>query len=211
VEAAAAMFLERGFAGSTMRLIAQRAGVSLPTVELQFGTKARLLKATIDVAIAGDDEPVAVLDRSWTEAAARAHTVPAFLAVVAGVLGPAQQRSAGLVLAVFEAASTDAELADLAQQLTAQRATTAGWIVDEVRHREPLRAGATRAEAIDSVWVLMDAAVFDRLIRLRGWTLRRYQHWFASSVARLLVADATRSPEPSPHPPKGQPSRRPVT
>jgi TetR/AcrR family transcriptional regulator, regulator of autoinduction and epiphytic fitness len=196
LDAASAVFLERGFAGSTMRLIAHRAGVSLPTVELLFGTKGRLLKATIDVAIAGDDEPVAVLQRSWTEAAARADTVPAFLAVVAGVLGPAQQRSAGLVLAVFEAASTDAELADLARQMTIQRATTAGWIVDELRRRAPLRVGSTRSETIDTVWVLMDPAVFDRLTRRRGWTLRRYQRWFASSVAHLLTADAAR-PTPS--------------
>lgn len=205
MEAATALFLERGFAGSTMRLIAQRAGVSLPLVELQFGTKGRLLKAAIDVAIAGDDEAAAVLERSWTETAARAQTVPQFLAVVAGVLGPAQQRSAGLVLAVFEAASTDAELADLAQQMTAQRATTAGWIVDEIRRREPSRASASRTEAIDTVWILMDPAVFDRLTRLRGWTLRRYQQWFAGSIARLLAADATSSTEASHHPEKGQP------
>jgi AcrR family transcriptional regulator len=189
LDAATAVFLEKGFAGSTMRLIAQRAGVALPTVELLFGTKGRLLKAAIDVAIAGDDEPVAVLERSWTEAAARADTVAAFLTVVASVLGSAQQRSAGLVLAVFEAASTDAELADLAAQMTAQRATTAGWIVDEVKRRAPLRAGSTRSEAVDTAWVLMDPAVFDRLTRRRGWTLRRYQRWFASSVARLLTAD----------------------
>jgi AcrR family transcriptional regulator len=205
VEAATAVFLERGFAGATMRLIAQRAGVSLPLVELQFGTKGRLLKAAIDIAIAGDDEPVAVLERSWTEAAARAPTVPAFLAVVAGVLGPAQQRSAGLVLAVFEAASTDAELADLAQQMTAQRAATASWIVDEMRRREPSRTGASRAEEIDTVWILMDPAVFDRLTRQREWTLQRYQQWFAGSIARLLAADATSSTETSRHPDKGQP------
>jgi AcrR family transcriptional regulator len=66
------VFLERGFAGSTMRVIASHAGVSVPTVELLFGTKGRLLKAAIDVAIVGDDEPVPVLDRSWTEAAVEA-------------------------------------------------------------------------------------------------------------------------------------------
>src|SRR5919198_5699042 len=105
-----------------MRMIAARAEVSLPTVELQFGTKGRLLKAAIDVAIAGDDEPVPVLDRSWAEGAVKAETAHDFLTIVAGVIAAAQQRSAGLVLAVFEAASTDTELADLAEQMTAQQA-----------------------------------------------------------------------------------------
>ena len=190
------MFLERGFAGATMRMIAVRAGVSLAMVELLFGTKGRLLKAAIDVAIVGDDEPVAVLDRSWARTAVEADTAQGFLAVVAGVLGSAQERSAGLVLAAFEAASTDAELAELAGQLTAQRATTAGWIVDQLAGKAPLREGCAREEAVDTVWILMDPAVFDRLTRQRRWTLPRYQQWFASSVDRLLLGDTT-APNPT--------------
>ena len=85
-----------------MRMIAGQADVSVPTVELLFGTKGRLLKAAIDVAIAGDHEPVPVLDRSWTEAAVKAGTAEEFLVIVANVIGPAQARSAGLVLAAFE-------------------------------------------------------------------------------------------------------------
>jgi AcrR family transcriptional regulator len=191
------VFLERGFAGATMRVIAGRAGVSLPMVELLFGTKGRLLKAAIDVAIVGDDEPVAVLDRSWAEAAVREGTAHGFLGVVAGVLGAAQERSAGLVLAAFEAAATDAELAELARQLTAQRATTAGWMVDQLTRKAPLRAGCAREEAIDTVWILMDPAVFDRLTRQRQWTRQRYQRWFASSVDRLLLGETSASPDPT--------------
>jgi AcrR family transcriptional regulator len=190
------VFLERGFAGATMRMIAARAGVSLAMVELLFGTKGRLLKAAIDVAIVGDDEPVAVLDRSWARAAVAADSAQRFLAVVAGVLGSAQERSAGLVLAAFEAASTDAELAELAGQLTAQRATTAGWIVDQLAGKAPLREGCAREEAVDTVWILMDPAVFDRLSRQRRWTLPQYQQWFASSVDRLLLGDTT-APNPT--------------
>jgi AcrR family transcriptional regulator len=183
------MFLERGFAGSTMRAVAGRAGVSVPTVELLFGTKGRLLKAAIDVAIAGDDESVPVLERDWTESAVDAGSADEFLRIVAGVVGPAQQRSAGLVLALFEAASTDAELAGLAEQMIAQRTATAGWIIDRLIRKAPLRPDCTRPEAVDTVWILMDPAVFDRLTRQRHWTLQQYQSWFAGSVGRLLIWD----------------------
>src|SRR5437016_2610782 len=61
IAAAARRFLACGYAGTTMRAVAADAGVALPTVELVFGTKAKLLKAVIDVAIAGDDEPVPTL------------------------------------------------------------------------------------------------------------------------------------------------------
>ena len=192
---ATAVFLGRGYAGATMRAIATEAGVSVPTVEALFGTKARVLKAAIDVAIAGDDEPVPVLGRGWAEAASAAATADDLLSIVAGVIAPAQARSAGLVLAVFEGSSTDADLAGLLAQLVAQRARTAEWLVDGLARTGPLREGTSRQEAVDTLWVLMDPAVFDRLTRQRGWTVERYETWFARSIRRLLTADA---PAPTP-------------
>ena len=174
-----------------MRMIAGHADVSVPTVELLFGTKGRLLKAAIDGAIAGDHEPVPVLDRSWAEAAVKAGTAEEFLVIVADVIGPAQARSAGLVLATFEAAPTDDELAELVRQMSAQRAATAGWIVDELTRKATLRECCSREEAIDTVWILMDPAVFDRLTRQRAWTVQQYQAWFAGSVERLLIVEGT--------------------
>jgi AcrR family transcriptional regulator len=186
---ATAVFLRRGYAGATMRAIATEAGVSVPTLEALFGTKARLLEAAIDVAIAGDDEPVPVLGRSWADTALGAETAEGFLAIAAGVIASAQVRSAGLVLAVFEGSSTDPELAQLMAQLVAQRATTAEWLVDGVTRTARLCSGCARQEAIDTVWVLMDPAVFDRLTRQRGWAVERYEAWLARSIGLLLTAD----------------------
>jgi AcrR family transcriptional regulator len=172
-----------------MRAIAGEAGVSVPTLELLFGTKSRLLKAAIDVAIAGDDDAVPVLDRSWTGTAMKADSLEDFLTTVASVIGPAQLRSAGLVLAVFEGGATDVELADLAAQMIDQRTATASWIIDAMRDKAPLREGTTRREAIDTLWVLMEPAVFDRLVRQRRWTVQEYQVWFARAASRLLTPD----------------------
>jgi AcrR family transcriptional regulator len=187
--AATSVFVARGYAGTTIRAIAAEAGVSVPTVELSFGTKARLLKAAIDVAIAGDDEAVPVLDRSWTSAAVASGSTGEFLSIVARVIGAAQARSAGLVLAVLEGSSADPELAELTEQLIRQRAVTAGWIVDGLAGKAALRADLSRPDAVDTVWLLMEPAVFDRLVRHRHWTVNRYQDWFARTAQRLLVAD----------------------
>jgi hypothetical protein len=108
---------------------------------------------------------------------------------VGDVLAAAQQRSAGLVLAVFEGAARDPGLAGLAEQMTAQRAATAWWIVDQLVRKAPLRRDCTTQEAVDTLWILMDPAVFDRLVRRRSWTPRQYERWFAGSIARLLIAD----------------------
>lgn len=182
VAAGTAQFLERGWTGTTVRAVASAAGVSVATVEQLFGTKAHLLKAAIDVAIAGDDEPVPVLQRSWAAAVRRAGSPEEFLAAVADVLAAAQARSAGLVLALFEAARTDPGLAPLCARKAAEREATAAWIVDALARLAPVTRGG-----LDSLWILMDPAVFDRLIRTRGWSVERYAAWFADSARRLLI------------------------
>jgi len=185
-------FIAHGYAGATIRAIAAGAEVSVPTVELLFGTKAGVLKAAIDVAIAGDDEPVPMLDRAWADQARRAGNVEDLLAVAVRVLGPAQQRAAGLVMAVLEGAANSPDLIGLRDQLIDQRERTAGWLVDRITALAPLRAELTRPDAVETVWLLMDPAVFLRLTRHRGWSLRRYQDWVARSIRHLLVPDPGR-------------------
>jgi AcrR family transcriptional regulator len=190
IDGATLLFVERGYARTTMRAIADKAGVSVPMVELLFGTKAQLLHVVLDVAIAGDDEPVPVLSRAWVDDAQSAHDVVEFLSVVAGVIRDAQVRSAGVMLAAYEAAAADPDIQMLVADRELQRERTAGWIVDGVLARASLRAGFDRAAAVDTVWMLMDPVVFSRLTRHRGWRPDHYAIWFADSVAQLLVGDA---------------------
>jgi AcrR family transcriptional regulator len=189
VAAARNQLLANGYAATTIAAVASAAGVSIATVEATFGTKANLLKAAIDVAIAGDHEPVAMLARPWAERAEATTDAVGFLAVVATVLRESQLRSAGLVVAAFEAAPIDAELRALSEQLVAQRLVTAGWLVDQLSRRAPRRAGLTRRDAVDTVWLLVDPAVFLRLTRDRGWTPARYGRWVSASIARLVLAN----------------------
>src|SRR4051812_42289933 len=86
VVAARDAFLHRGYPGTTLRGVAAAAQVSLASVEQSFGTKSRLLAHVLDVAIAGDDEPVPVLDRPWAAEATAAGTVTEFLGICAAVL-----------------------------------------------------------------------------------------------------------------------------
>lgn len=64
LQAARRLFLEHGYAATTMPAIAAAAGVSVQSVYKAFGNKAALLKTVFDVAIAGDDEPVPMLQRA---------------------------------------------------------------------------------------------------------------------------------------------------
>ena len=170
-----------------MRSITAAAGVSVASIELAFGSKAQLLKTAIEVAIAGDHGPGAVLDRDWATAAQATATVQDVLAAAGRTLRPAMTRSAGLVLAAYGAAGTDPALRELAGQLATQRANTAAWIIDGIRDRADLREGITRRYAIDQVWLLMDPAVYHHLTRYRGWSAANYEKWFTGTITRLLL------------------------
>lgn len=189
IEAATRLFVQHGYAMTTIRAIAAEAGVSVPTVELLFGTKAQLLHVVIDVAIAGDDEPVPVLSRAWAADVQSVRDLADFLSVVAHVVSQAQARSAGVMLAAYEAAASDPDIQLLILDRESQRERTTAWIVDSVLERAALRRGLDRAGAIDTVWMLMDPVIFNRFTRHRGWSPDRYASWFADSVTRLLTSD----------------------
>ena len=63
LDAAATEFTQRGYAKTSVGSIAASAGVSRETVYHLFGGKPAVLKACWDVAVVGDDAPVAVADR----------------------------------------------------------------------------------------------------------------------------------------------------
>jgi AcrR family transcriptional regulator len=185
--AATAQFLDRGYAGATMRGIAEAAGVAAPTVEAAFRTKARLLKAVIDAATAGDDAPAPMLERPWAARVRAAPDATGTAAEFAGTLTASAQRAAGLMLAALDAARLDPDIAEVAAQLTRQREVMAAWLVDHLTARSPLRPGTGRDEAIDTVWLLMDPAVFTRLTVQREWTAMQFRAWFTDTVIRLLM------------------------
>jgi AcrR family transcriptional regulator len=63
LDAAREQFVEHGYAQVTVAGVARQAGVARETVYKAFGSKADLLKAAYDVAVAGDDDPTPLLSR----------------------------------------------------------------------------------------------------------------------------------------------------
>ena len=67
LDAARELFIQRGYVATTIGAIAAHAGVSPETVYATFKNKRALLSQLLDVAIAGDDAPVPILERSWVQ------------------------------------------------------------------------------------------------------------------------------------------------
>ena len=65
---------------TTIEQIAERAGVSKPTVFAAAGNKGTILKQLHDFALAGDDQPLPVAGRPWYQQALRELSEPGWQA-----------------------------------------------------------------------------------------------------------------------------------
>ena len=73
-DAALRLFQERGYVATTVEAIASEAGVAPATVYQAFGSKQAVLARALNATIAGDLEPVAMLDRSGSRLHERSAT-----------------------------------------------------------------------------------------------------------------------------------------
>ncbi|MDP3894340.1 TetR/AcrR family transcriptional regulator, partial [Nocardioides sp.] len=74
VRSATELFIRQGYVATTLSEIAQAAGVAVQTIYSAHGSKVGLIAAAHDVALAGDDEPVPLVDRDWFRGLSRCET-----------------------------------------------------------------------------------------------------------------------------------------
>src|SRR5262249_17335707 len=101
--AAARLFAQRGWAATTLAMVAAEAGTAVETIYAGVGSKAQLLCQTIDAALVGDDAPLPFVAR--TEFTGLGSGRPAArLAAAAQLVAVTHARSVRLLRALQEAA-----------------------------------------------------------------------------------------------------------
>lgn len=187
VAAAAGLFIERGYRATTIDAVAAAAGVSRKTVFSSVGGKVDLLKLSLDWAIAGDDQTVGLADRDSMKQLFE-HDDPAQLLVGwARLLTDIDARTAPLFRAVEIAADEDPDAAGLLAQLHRQRLNGARLVVKHLRSRNALTSRRRPGDTVDVAWLATDPMLFDRLVRVRGWTERRFADWLGETLVRELL------------------------
>lgn len=189
LEAARELFVAQGYGATTIEQIAQRAGVSKPTVFSAVGNKQTLLRTVRDVAIAGDDKPVPISKRPLTDRIREEPDRGRAIQLLARHLTLVASRYAVVYEVVRAAAdSGEQDLRDLWETEEEQRLTGARFWVDVLRSKggSP-RHGVDVQTAVDVLWLLMAPDHFHRLVHQRGWTKQKYQRWLATAITRLVA------------------------
>jgi AcrR family transcriptional regulator len=186
LECARDLFVTQGYAGTSIAQIAKEAGVSAPTVFAGFKSKVSLLRAAVETAIVGDDEPVPMADRPAMRDVHAAPTAAEVLERYAAMIVDIAPRACPIALVVYAAADADPEIATLADLLDEQRLRGSEAIARTVVDR--LGADAANVDDIrDTVWILNAPLLYGLLVDRRGWSVERYGDW----VRRGLLALAT--------------------
>ena len=187
VAAASRLFVENGYGATTIDAVAKAAGVSRKTVFTAVGAKVDLLKLALDWAVAGDDLPVALADRDGLRNLLEQSDPTALLTGWCRQQAEIGARVAALVRALEVAAGTDGEARVLLAQVQEQRLDGARKIVTRLRKASALTTDLTVREAVDLAWLATDTALFDRLVRVRGWSTGRFGEWLGENLCRQLL------------------------
>jgi AcrR family transcriptional regulator len=187
VDAARELFLERGYAATTVEAISERAEVPPATLYRLFASKLGILKALIEQSIAGDDAPVAVAARPDVAPLFEVDDPHALLAGFAGVTTAINERTNELHRVLVGAAESDPAAAELLTEIRDQRGRGQRQIVRALSRGKKLRHGLSAREAEDRVHALMSPEVYRLFVGDRGWSADQYREWLGATLVQQLL------------------------
>ncbi len=119
--AAYRLFSHKGYLATSIDDIAAEAGVARPTIFTAVGPKATILRLVVEHALAGDDAPVPIAQRSWWREAVDEPDAARSIELHARNMCLINQRAAPVLRALETAASVDPEAGELWERFQRQR------------------------------------------------------------------------------------------
>jgi AcrR family transcriptional regulator len=188
VEAARTLFVERGYAATTIEAISDLSDTPQATVYRLFSSKLGILKAVLDISIGGDDQAVAMADRPKVRALLADQDPHKRLAGFAGLLRDLMARTAPVHRILADAARSDEEAAALLREIARQRHEGQHRIARSLARSRALRAGLRERDAADIIHALASPEVYGLLVLDRGWSADRYEKWLTAILIDQLLA-----------------------
>jgi len=188
LDAAADLFLARGYGRTTVKDIADQAGVARDTVHAVFGSKARVLTALIDRLLVPDDSVANVTERPDVQAVKNEVDQRKQIELFAESI---TQLSTGL-RPVFEilrtASAVEPEMAKVFEEMDRYRMKNMQTYAKWLAAHGPLRVTTRRAGEI--IWALASPDVGRMFCDELGWTQAQHARWLADTLIRSLLPDS---------------------
>lgn len=186
LEAALALFLERGYAQTSIREIAARAGVAERTIYASFGEKTGLLLGIADYAFYGgtdeEDGEARFVEEMKTIPTSHERLRRAIHQTVRGW----DQGLAAIGRMVNAAATSDAQLAEFAAEMVERRHRATKAYAELIIGRS-LREDAKHEQLIDELEAITSEEVYWILSVERNWDADRYEEFVFDAFIHVLA------------------------
>jgi AcrR family transcriptional regulator len=188
VEAARTLFLERGYAATTIEAISDRSDTPQATVYRLFSSKLGILKALLDVSVVGDDETVAMVDRPQVRALLSDRDPKSQLTGFAALVCDVMTRAAPVHRILADAARSDEDAASLLAEIARQRQEGQQRVARSLARSSARRPGLRERDAADIIHALASPEVYGLLVLDRGWSGERYEKWLQAILIKEFLS-----------------------
>ncbi|NIJ11929.1 AcrR family transcriptional regulator [Saccharomonospora amisosensis] len=189
IAAATELFVAKGYGATSLREVADLAGVAVQTIYFVFHNKRTLFKEMVDATIAGDDEPVATMDRPWFREACTSPTAAEQLRAHVHGTAAILERVAPLTKAIDTAGASDPEIATLWNYQENPRYTVHAAAAQVLVSKPDARPGVSAEHAADLLYGLLSPELYLVFVRDRGWSSARWEDWARATLQAQLCAD----------------------
>lgn len=175
------LFAERGFAGTTIKRIAEEAGVAVQTVYSSVGAKSALVLALIDTI----DEEAGVAELA---ADLFNQTKPAqVIAIDVRITRQLNERCGDLIWALRSAASSDPQAAAAVDVGMARHNEGALQTAGRLADMGALRAELTADQGAAVLAMMTSNESWQQLTQRAGWNYDEAESWLTASLIQLLL------------------------
>ena len=170
-----------------MQAIAQAAGIALDTVYASVGKKPALFALLVEAAISGTDVAIPAEERDYVRAIRAETDAARKLEIYAAALRSIQERLAPLFRVLQEAATTDAGLRELWNEIADRRARNMKLLAKDLAETGNLRRDLSIDMVADILWTMNSPEYFLLLVEGRGWEPAKFEEWLKDAWRRLLL------------------------
>lgn len=185
-DAAARLFLERGYVRTTVRHIADAAGVAVRTVFSAFpGGKVELFHEALAAAIESRSEIVSPVVES--AAVSESDQVDRIVNEVVGYSSEVLERAGGLMLASIESSGADEDMRRFAEETARASAENASTLAEGLAEQELLRPEISVQRAADVLFTVVSPQIHSILRHHCGWSIDEYRNWVTETIRASLL------------------------
>jgi AcrR family transcriptional regulator len=190
LESARRLFVDRGYAGTTVAAVADHAGVSPETIYLSLGGKRGLLEGVMDITGPHDS---AADDETWWRAVAELPDATARLDRMVEYSCRILARTRPIHAIIRGAADKESFAAELGRRLLAERLTNQTERIQRYL-ADDLEPGLSIVEAGQRYCALTSPELYHLLTVELAWSVEQHNDWLINLVRAELLGPPGRRP-----------------